>query len=368
MRTVVMMLAMVAVGCDDGDGTLDGGLDGADGGEDSSVPELDAGIPDAAPITLASTPYVINIVDPQAAAAVSGFLALADDADIASATRALYAVLPDDYDFVYLFAQDYAPESAGGRYVRVRSPALPSIGLTQAAADPTFGAERLKGVIALNPHPNGNGPTLHETLHHWGIFLDRSLGIGQDRETNFGAHWGTVGVSGQHGGFVAGSVRCATPSNAMPPCAPGPDGRAEYVIPAFGPTANGGDGVPYAPIELYLMGLAPASEVPPFEVLVDASFIEFDEEDDTIRMSAADLTMRTIDDVIALHGERPPAEQTEFRAAFAVVTTQPLSEADLAGYDIWAKIFSGVVESNFLLSFTDATGGRATMDARLFGD
>lgn len=376
MRRFLWVCAVWAGGCDDGgsqsnvdDGGSDLGVEGdasvdGDAGDDGSVD-----VPDAAPIALASTPYVINIVDADAANAVTGFLALEGGADIAGAARAVYDVLPDDYDFLYLFAPVHQPNAAGGRYVRVRSPALPSVGLDQAADDSSFGSgAQLKGVVALNPNPVGNGPTLHETLHHWGTFLDQSFGLGRDRETNFGAHWGTAGVNGQHGGFLPGSLRCEEPADSLPPCAAGPDGRAVYVMPAFGPGANGGDGLPYAPIELYLMGLVPADDVPPFEVLVDASFIEFVEATDTFRMSAAGIVTHTIEDIVALHGARPPAEQTDFRAAFAVVTAEPLSEADLAAYDTWAQIFGGVMASNFLTSFEEATGDRATMDVRLFGD
>ena len=364
------LICLLATACDDtGGGAASDAAHPDASSQDAALDAgpVDAGEADAVVLEQAHTAHVINIVDPAAVQAVRGFLQTSPNADIAGAARAVYEVLPDDYDFLYIFAPTEVPDAASGRYVRVRSPAMPAIGLDAAADDPSFGSPaRLKGAVALNPNAVGNGPTIHETLHHWGVFLDRSLGFGRDRDTEFGAHWGTAGVNGQHGGFVTGAVRCAEPADSEPPCAPGADGRAVYVLPAFGPNANGGDGTAYALIELYLMGLVPASEVPDFDLLVEASFIEFDEATNTFRMSADDLVTRTMDDIVAIHGERPPAEQSDFRAAFVVVSDAPLDEAALAPFDQWARIFGGVTDSPFLESFEGATGGRATMDVRLF--
>src|SRR5205823_5353661 len=45
-----------------------------------------------------------------------------------------------------------------------------------------------------------------------------------------------------------------------------------YFGSAFGTVANGGNAVPYAPLELYLMGLVDKSAVAPIQVAVNGSF------------------------------------------------------------------------------------------------
>jgi hypothetical protein len=45
--------------------------------------------------------------------------------------------------------------------------------------DAEFGSKgRLKAVIGLDAFPLANGPALHETLHHWGVFVDAKFGFG----------------------------------------------------------------------------------------------------------------------------------------------------------------------------------------------
>jgi hypothetical protein len=64
---------------------------------------------------------------------------------------------------------------------------------------------------------------------------------------------------------------------------------------------------------------------------------------------------------------RPAATQTDFRAAFVLVTQTPATPDQLERIARWARRFSGeeVDPTSGVLSFGAATGGRATMTTRL---
>jgi hypothetical protein len=97
----------------------------------------------------------------------------------------------------------------------------------------------------------------------------------------------------------------------------------------------------YSRLDLYLMGLAPASEVPPFFVVTGASASLFGEELDnestprvgvTITGTRSDLT---IDDVVRAMGPREPpfdAAPSTFRHAWVLLTRggEPATSTDIA--------------------------------------
>ncbi len=322
-------------------------------------PDAHIGLPDG----VYGTDRVVNIVDPEVAARVTGFLVNQDDG-LAVATRAFYERFADEYDFLYVFTEAEVPNAPGGVFRHVRVPDIPEIGLSPREF-PEFGSEaRLRGAIAVNSYTGGNGPTIHETFHYWSMFLDRRFGFGVDADNDFGNHWGLAGVLGQHGGFDPGTVECLDPAGQPPPCAVGEDGKQRLSIAAFGPTANGGDGLPFAPIELYLLGVLPAAEVPsPFMVIEGGHFEMFDEATQRLHFTVDGVREVSMDEIVAFHGERPPAtdEERSFRGVFVVFSAAPLPEADLQRLDTWARIFAGDQPSDFLESFESATGGEITL-------
>ncbi len=376
-----LTLALFVAGCapTGGGGGGGAGIRGdattADGGPpgDGAMPGDAA--PDAAtdaaplPANVFATPHAVNIVDPEAAANVERFLTQQDLSGLHAAARAFYEIYGDDYDFLYTFSQREVPNAPGGVFRHAHPPNIPEIGLMGGDLDPAFGsAERLRGAVAVNFFDGGNGPTIHETFHYWGVFLDRSFGFGRDRDNEFGAHWGLAGVMGQMGGFDPESIECVDPAGAPPPCTENAQGEQEITIGSFGPTANGGDGIPYAPIELYLMGVLPAAEVPsPILVIEDGHFVEYNEATQRLRFAVGGFRQVTIQEIIDLHGERPPADEADrnLRAAFVLFSDEPLPAAALERLDHWARVFGNIEPSNFLESFESATGGRATMDVRL---
>lgn len=285
---------------------------------------------------------------------------------LAAIVTEFHAAHPGSYDFVYLMTESTSP-SVSGRFMPVRHEDLPSIGLPGAYADPEYAAfPDLRGVIVLGIDADQtNGPTLHETAHAWGVFLDPKLGFGRDADNNFFSHWGASGVFGQLGGFDPATLLCLAPSaDATETC-------TEVRTAAFGPGANSGDAVPYAPFELYLMGLLPASEIPsPIPLLDTAHFKSYDDVAKQMTFTLdSGIRSQTVEEVLtAMGGERPPMplEERSMRGAFVLVTDGgPVSPTALDRATAWARVFGGVDDSTYLQSFCDATGGRARIDIAL---
>jgi hypothetical protein len=201
------------------------------------------------------------------------------------------------------------------------------------------------------------------------MFLSPTFGFGRDRDQSFGAHWGVASVYGQHGGFDLATAQCKNPMGAMlPGCMPDPDGVTRVSIGSFGPNANGGDSKPYAPIELYLMGLVSKAEAGgPFVVLDGAHFVDADAMTRRLNFEITGTHTVSLDDIVRVHGERAPAGPSDraFRAAFVVFSAAPVSAQRMDALERWASIFGNDTMSSSLYSFERATGGRATMSTRL---
>lgn len=309
--------------------------------------------------------YAVTLEHAGGPALLGNFLQSASPS-LAEIVTAFHAAHPGSYDFVYLMTESTSPD-VFGRFMPVRHDDLPTIGLPGAYADPAYAAfPDLRAVVVLGLDADQtNGPTLHETAHNWGVFLDPKLGFGKDADTDFFSHWGASGVYGQLGGFDPATLVCTAPSaDATTTC-------TEARTGSFGPTANNGDVLPYAPFELYLMGLIPASEIPsPIPVLDTGHFVSFDEMTQQITFSlTGGIRSVTVEEVLTtMGGERPPMPPAErsMRAAFVLVTDGgPMSPTALERTTAWARVFGGVDDSPYLLSFCDATGGRARMDVAL---
>jgi hypothetical protein len=138
----------------------------------------------------------------------------------------------------------------------------------------------------------------------------------------------------------------------------------------FVPFTNSFRDAPYSPLELYLMGLAPASEVPTsFMLLEDARF-----DADSVAAGGEDVVVEAsgigsiaFADIVALHGERQPATEDErhFTAAVVVVSAQPATDASLELVSQWAESLGGDEVITGWASFETIASGRATLETRL---
>jgi hypothetical protein len=302
---------------------------------DAAVTVDDAPLPADAPLPpgVQLRAHAVNIVDPEAAEEIVRYVR-GQTPELYRGAEVFYRHFADSYDFLYVFSDGPVSEAtASARFTPVRRPVIPGTGIARAVARPGYpmAATRLRGAVGHSLTTVGNGPTLHETLHYWSMFLNPSFGFGRDRDQNFGAHWGVAGIDGQHGGFDPTTVRCNSPAGASPPaCVADSDGVVRVTVDSFGPNANRGDSVPYAPIELYLMGLVPAAEGGgPFLVFDGAHFVSADSATRRMTFEVAGFHTVSMDQIVQAHGARAPAtpEERSFRAAFVLFSAAPASAA-----------------------------------------
>jgi hypothetical protein len=230
----------------------------------------------------------------------------------------------------------------------------------------------VKGVIGIPYRSNYYPPFSHEVCHYWAAHLDERFGFGDMLgDADHFLHWGASSVNGQLGGFDPTTLKCETPAGASPPsCAALPTGRTRYVVGAFGPNANGFRSAPYASLELYLMGLLPAADVPEsFQLLRDASIIDdsYDPAKQTLIVEASGIRTLPFAEIVARHGKVPLLAESarNFSAAFVVVSATPASDKVLNDVAAWAAVFGNRTPHPSFESFETDTGGRATLNTLL---
>ncbi len=261
------------------------------------------------------------------------------------------------------------------------------------------GPPGLRGYIFLTGSAQiVTGPSLHEIGHGWSVYLTGpeelvqatrpnpivNLTLSSPRNNN---HWNNVLVDGA---MIGGRVGFDT-------CNP-----LQAFSFDFAPFLSDTNRLPFAPMELYLMGLAHADEVDPIAIHPDDIRVEIDDElqvcyDRTGNtVSPDELSDRTrlvtMDEIIEHNGERLPAcgeAPTHFRVALVVLAGEALSNNDWQGYMSAIDFFEAdeervlldhfpaerfpefhedvtnllTVEPEFpFLNFYMATGGRATLE------
>jgi hypothetical protein len=271
------------------------------------------------------------------------------------AYQKLYSVFPDVFDFaavmpgMQLFRPDGFVENTP--YEITVSDSAEHIGTSAIDQTATFGSSgRLRSTIY---HSFGDIAIMdHEIAHAWGADIGESLGLVDED----GQHWNDLSdIGGQLGAYYfredgqAGSFSYNG------------DGTWRFVD-----SIESQESDPYAPLELYIMGLLPPGEVPPIHVLSNPDFSDLD------RVTAQSYSTVTIEDIMAAEGgERSPAfpdAQTDFTMAFIVTQDRPFSDAayalfSLLAYDLTAP--ERFEQGRFFAPFQWATGGRATLDTRL---
>jgi hypothetical protein len=320
---------------------------------------------------------VVNLVSPDGAAELEAFLdetipISAYTPSVPTATNLFLEHYVEQYDFLYLFTDHALPDAlAAGIFEDVTSPAAPGTGLDYDLARQGLETNgRLRGVIGMQYAPGTFGPLAHELMHNWADYLDASFGFGLGLDYDDPVHWGYAGLHGQLGGFDPATLACESPAGAMPPnCDDLGGGRSRYVVGAFGPYTNG-PSIPYAPFELYLMGLLPRSEVPnEIPVLVDGDLLEdsFDATTGTMKIEAAGVKSVKVDDIVARHGEVPllPENERHFSAAFVVVSATPADDSVLDEVGHIAAVFGSRETDVNLPNFAALTGNHGTLETTL---
>lgn len=322
---------------------------------------------------------IVNLVDAGAADELEAFLLATTETHVvlrsglSSSWNLFVEHYLESYDFVF-FVTDHVVNGVpvAGKFEAINRPAEPGSGNEiEIAAGGYRTGGRVKGVIGIPYFENYYPPFSHEMGHYWAAWFDPRFGFGAALDRHYGPHWGFSSVNGQLGGFDGSTLRCETPAGALPPnCTVEDSGRTRYVVGLFGPNANGFRSQPYAPLELYTMGLAPASDVPEsFMMLRDAAVDDasIDESSETMVVEASALDTLPFSDIVERHGDVQRLEPAErhFKAAFVVLSAAPASDAVLSDVAQWAAVLGNRSSQPPRTSFEEDTGGAATLDTEL---
>lgn len=280
-----------------------------------------------------------------------------DNATRQNLVKDIYKKFNDDFDFIFLVLNETTIPSNltyYGQLIKV-SNSISGIGMNNYSSAGDYGSfGRLQSVMALTALTYvKSGPTLHEIMHNWGNFAIQTAtfqnGQGFD---NYIPHWGFTGgnTKGQLGGFKQSTLVVK--------------GSNTYEVEAFGSFANGGNGLPYNQLELYLMGMIPAAEVNDFDVFSGLTSAT-DGSNGKIEFVASTRTTWNTAKITQDLGTRIPSSATsqkQFRALFVVLTPTPLTDAQWTSIDEQVSWFGNAGDDGTgLYNFWEATGGRATI-------
>ncbi|MCH8965217.1 MAG: hypothetical protein IIB58_09675 [Planctomycetes bacterium] len=213
------------------------------------------------------------------------------------------------------------------------------------------------------------GPSLHEIAHGWSAYLDGPLSLAAQTDRNPSSHWGFTSVGGVLGGWDPDSLE-ALGNEQYRVCSPSPH-------EAFAPQGYAHNSVPYAPLELYLMGLLDPDEVPDIQVAIDPVLTAI--EGTCVTFQATELQTVSVEQIIAANGDRLPSSQSaqkHFDVALIVIAQQPLTKAQWQVYEDAMVCLESTSDCRNLatgiahdgrdvvfqpLTFFEATGGRASL-------
>ncbi|MEE4329850.1 MAG: hypothetical protein V2J10_03215, partial [Wenzhouxiangella sp.] len=276
-------------------------------------------------------------------------------ADILSVGQRVYEKFPDVFDFLIL---NPAADRRGG----IRGALLSAQNTVEGIGRPIFDATadwgsagNLQAAFALGL--TDSGPVLHEIGHQWGFFVGDTLGFQQCAPV----HVGIAGTGcGPLGGFEPESLI--------------DNGDGTYSVSNFCTSAGGAgaDTNSYNPLNLYLMGLIPASEVPPIPVPINVDCFSFVQDfvNDNFTFAADGIETVTIEDLIAEHGVRAPnvaGSPKSFTLGWIVPTNRVLNPTETGWFQYRSEYIGRqeVGDQDARRTFWEATGGRATLNTNI---
>ena len=269
----------------------------------------------------------------------------------------VYKKFPDKYDFIFFVLNEPLIPSSLYYYGKLIGVSNDVQGIGKIIYDYTsdYGSSgKLKAVMQLTGLEYLKyGPALHELAHQWANFAlpTHSVDAPGSNITSYlyGSHWGFTGGStkGQLGGFKQSSLI--------------ENGSNSYTVDEFGPFANGGNGIPYNELELYLMGMIPISSVSNFDMFTDITSLTVNSSTFTFDFTASTRTTYTPQSLEDLLGERVPSignSQKDFKLLIVVITDAPLSDDEWNKVDATAEWFSKKEDDGTsLYNFWEATNG-----------
>jgi hypothetical protein len=242
---------------------------------------------------------------------------------------------------------------------------------------------RLLGVMVLPRinstsgflNPIEGGPMLHELMHEW-------ANNGVIPSPSDAPHWGFSSVGGQLGGWHGPSGVTAIGTNLWQAsgvpftCLAGATASDLASVCSnnarFGTFSNGGNAIGYAPLELMLMGLIPASSVPDIRIAIDGVWVD----NRTGKFSASDWRTVTATEIMRNLGSAAPdisTSQKHFRLATLVLTNKSVLAVPeintlnrvLSDFSADANPQYGLIGNRYLFlhNFHTATQGLASIRA-----
>ncbi len=242
-------------------------------------------------------------------------------------TQPIYQVLPDSFDFLNFFSTNHAELSPRLSPQNFRAGVQHKVKVdhTGSALTPFDGtsnygsAGRLLGLNLLDTMDRGmhaNNMT-HELVHQWSAYFDKSL--------NLTSTFGHFAHNTSAGSLVGGQAWT-------------PNGDGSYTI-NFDEGRNGATHA--SAIDLYMMGLVEASEVP--EILSYDPALSKSPSNPVVQPHEI-VGNVSIDDIIALHGPRTPGvatSQKNFRLGFVAEShNRFLTPTEMTFYEIFAAHYT----------------------------
>jgi hypothetical protein len=262
--------------------------------------------------------------------------------DLHPLTQQLFAVTEGDFELLNLIGTVQlrcGGACVGGNHSQVQVN-YSGTGLSQFDDSTAYGsAGALLGINAIEgTNYDSANIVLHETVHQWAAYLAPSLGL------SGGAHWN---YNSSVGGVAGGCLWHDTGNGTF--------------------TSQGHWGYlgKLAPIELYLMGLLPAANVPPL-VWSENGSQAFCTPGTAI---TGPFHVVDINQIVATHGPRAPGPggaPSLLRMA-VIVTSQGrlLNPLEMTLYNRLAQQIEGEIASETYVTMDEATDGRASLKTSL---
>ncbi len=284
--------------------------------------------------------HVVNIVDDQES--VNRMLSGEPGASIQALSSKVYSVLPDAYDFLNFTttSQRLCPGGKSvGLHIMVKQNWTGTGSLPFDNSSSYGSSGKLLGINFIEQQSSDYFPTFaHETLHQWAAYLP-SLGL-----VGAGGHWSeNTNIAGAVGGG-------AWSYNG--------DGTYSAISSGFTSTWR------LPPVELYLMGLAQASEVPP--ILVSETAPLAFGYGSRFLGPFRQVTAAQIQQAAGPRVPGPGLAQSDFHAAYVVTTPgRLLTQTEMTAFDRISRLFTGALQprpGNNRPTFAEITAGRATLE------
>jgi hypothetical protein len=289
------------------------------------------------------TPNAVNIVQ-----AYSGPL------NASVLTKQLYALYSDVFDTIVLSSSRVdvvcSPCHGSTQYNTVLGIGSGGIGGDSVSppwsGDSYYGSNGfLKGITWESPVDAIHKAFLHEFGHTFAFYLSNSA---LDLTRGSGVHQNALGTSV---GWLGNNQYMV------------PQTDGDFLVVS---KANG----EYSDLELYLMGLEPASAVPDGYFVLSSNYVNL--EMVGLTMPASATTFVTMSDIVGVYGQRSPTfnnSQKSFRALFVWMSEQQPTVAELALHDDIAAFYAssavGEVNTNVFPplpdAFNAATKGNGTL-------